>query len=135
MPTHAPKLTHFTFGVTDLDRCLEFYARWFDLVVIYDKRPLGSRGAWLTTRAQSLLDPPDFVFVIQETPDPIPADHFGFQVEHREELDQLAAAAQAEGVWLNGPIDIGGPVGSFVTIQDPSGHRWELTWAQPIGGL
>ena len=135
MSIQSPKLTHFTFGVTDLDLSLDFYSRWFGLVVIYDKRPLGSRGAWVTTRAQAELHPPDFVFVIYETDEPTRADHFGFQVETRAELDGLAESAKAEGVWIKGPVDIGGPVGSFLTLCDPSGHRWEFTWSQPLGGL
>ena len=131
----SSKLTHFTFGVTNLDASLEFYARWFDLVIVHDKRPMGSRGAWITTRAQAELDPPDFLFVIQEEENPVALDHFGFQVERRADLERIADAAKDAGVWVMGPIDLGGMVGTFVTIQDPDGHRWEFTCGQPIGGI
>ena len=122
----SSKLTHFTFGVTNLDASLAFYAHWFDLVIVHDKRPMGSRGALGDDSRPVEIDPPDFLFVIQEEEEPAVLDHFGFQVERREELERIAEAAKTAGVWIMGPIDLGGMVGSFVTIRDPDGHRWGI---------
>jgi hypothetical protein len=62
-------------------------------------------------------------------------NHFGFQIEDRKQLDILAAEARSLEILVEGPVDIGGAVGSFVLIKDPNGHLWELTVGQALKGL
>ena len=53
----------------------------------------------------------------------------------REQLDALAAESKSAGIWVEGPVDQGGDIGSYVFVRDPNGHIWEYTWGQPFNGL
>lgn len=128
-----PKLTHVTFAVKNLDESIEFYRRWLGLEVYLDRRPHGST-VWITTPDQMKLERPDFVFVTHEG-EISKLDHFGFQVDSREDIDKIAIKAKEEGVLLEGPIDVGGQIGTYLMIKDPNGHIWEYTYGQGISGL
>ena len=127
------RFTHLTFAVKDLAQSLAFYRKWFDLEVHLDRRPSGNT-VWITTGEQYRKTPPDFVLVLHEG-EISKIHHFGFQIEHRSDLDILAEKAKNDGILVEGPVDIGGPVGSYVFIEDPNGHIWEFTAGQPIAGL
>ena len=131
--TLQPRLTHVTFPVQNIDESVRFYHEWFGLVVHLDRRPQGNT-LWLATAEQDAKPEPDFVFVIHEA-EVSKIDHFGFQVASRDELDEIAERAKKAGIWVEGPVDLGGKVGSFVFVRDPNGHIWEYTFGQDLLGL
>jgi predicted lactoylglutathione lyase len=62
-------------------------------------------------------------------------DHFGFQCDSRNEVDQIARLAKEQDILVDPPTDVGGVVGYFTTIRDPDGHLIEFTFGQPLTGL
>ena len=129
----CPRLTHITFAVKNLDESIEFYIGWLGLEVHLDRRPKG-RTVWMTTKEQNGSSPPEFVFVLEEG-EVSKINHFGFQVESLTELDRIALEASKADILMEGPVHIGGVVGSYVFVRDPSGHIWEYTHGQPLRGL
>ena len=127
------RFTHITFAVKNMAESLEFYHQWFGLVVHLDRRPQGNT-VWITTADQSDRETPEFVLVVHEG-EISRIHHFGFQMESRADLDAVAEKAKAAGVLREGPVDVGGAVGSFLFIEDPNGHMWEFTAGQPLVGL
>ncbi len=127
------RFTHITFAVHDMEESIAFYAKWFGLVVHLDRRPDGNT-VWITTQEQNSKETPDFVLVLHSG-EVSRIHHFGFQVGSREDLDDIARRAKEAEIWVEGPTDLGGVVGSYVFIKDPNGHIWEFTVGQPLMGL
>lgn len=126
-------LTHIALQVSDLDRSLDFYARYAGMSVVHQRTDaqVGSRVAWITDHTRP------FVIVLMETT-PVTTvlaafAHLGVGCESRAEVDRLCAQARAEGVLLEGPNDFGYPVGYWAFLRDPDGHTLEISHGQEIG--
>ena len=126
--------THITFAVSDVDRSIDFYNSFCNLVVVRDRRRDGGGTVWLgpVTPAD---EKPKFVMVIAAGEIRYRMDHLGFQCQTREEVDLIAERAKAEGILELPPTESGGVVGYWTMIRDPDGHRVEFTYGQPIEGL
>jgi lactoylglutathione lyase len=126
--------THVTFSVSDVDRSIDFYKSFCDLVVLRDRRLEGGGTVWLGPRSLSDQNP-TFIMVISKGDVDYRLDHLGFQCEAREQVDQIAERAQQLGILELAPEDHGGVVGYFTMIRDPDGHLVEFTYGQPLEGL
>jgi catechol 2,3-dioxygenase-like lactoylglutathione lyase family enzyme len=124
---HDVGLTHVALCVTDLGRSIDFYGRYARLEVVHRR----SGVVWLSDRTRP------FVIVLAEesrVEHPLrPFAHLGVGCESREEVDRLAAQAQAEGRLVGGPMDSGPPVGYWAFLSDPDGHTLELSFGQEVG--
>jgi catechol 2,3-dioxygenase-like lactoylglutathione lyase family enzyme len=124
---HDVGLTHVALCVTDLERSIAFYARYAGLEVVHRR----SSVVWLSDRTRP------FVVVLAEesrVEHPLrPFAHLGVGCASREEVDRLAAQAQAEGRLVGGPMDSGPPVGYWAFLSDPDGHTLELSFGQEVG--
>lgn len=126
--------THFTIPVSDLDASICFFTEVCELAVVRDRRLEGGHTVWLGPRPIEGEDP-EFVVVIIRGTVREPLDHFGFQCERREEVAAIAARAKEDGTLVEGPTDLGGSVGYFAVVREPSGHLVEFTHGQPLKGL
>jgi lactoylglutathione lyase len=126
--------THFTLPVSNLAASLEFFTEVCGLSVVRDRRIEGGRTVWVGPRPALGADP-EFVVVLYEGPVVEPLDHFGFQCDRREEVAELAARASRSGALISGPTDAGGSVGYYAMVREPSGHKVEFTYGQPLSGL
>jgi catechol 2,3-dioxygenase-like lactoylglutathione lyase family enzyme len=126
--------THITVPVTDLEGSIAYFTGVCGLSVVRDRRLEGGSTIWIGPKPVAGVDP-EFVLVIAEGEIEAPLDHFGFQCETREEVDEIAARARADGTLVDGPRDLGGSVGYFVLLREPSGHLVEFTYGQPIRGI
>ncbi len=131
MPT---RWTHITFNVSDVDRSIDFYTSFCNLVVIRDRRLEGGGTVWLGPETRP-GEKPSFVMVIAKGEITCRLDHLGFQCAAKEEVDQIAKRAKQLGILELPPTDSGAPVGYFTMVQDPDGHLVEFTYGQPIEGL
>src|SRR2546430_12746544 len=129
-----PRWTHITINCSDIDASVEFYTSLCGLSIVRDRRVEGRHNVWLGPPTKSEEDP---VFVLVIVQDEVKArlDHFGFQCDSREEVDQIAEHARQQNFLVDSPTDIGGVVGYFTTIRDPDGHLIEFTFGQPLKGL
>lgn len=127
-----PRLTHVALRVKDVERSVAFYERYARLVVCHEREDEGTRVVWLAERTED----PDFVFVLIPMPhseNESPAvHHFGFSTASRDEVDQIARLARADGLLREGPIDAGGVVGYLCIVEDPDRNWVEFSFGQPI---
>jgi catechol 2,3-dioxygenase-like lactoylglutathione lyase family enzyme len=129
-----PRWTHITINVSDLDRSVDFYTSVCGLSIVRDRRKEGRHNVWLGPSIATGENP---VFVLVMVQDEVKArlDHFGFQCDSREEVDQIAVVARSQDFLVDPPTEVGGVVGYFTTIRDPDGHLIEFTFGQPLKGL
>ena len=125
-------LTHVALPVRDLDRSIEFYARYAGMEVVH--RRTGSDGGgevgWLSDRTR-----PFAIVLVEREVDMVlaPFAHLGVACASRDEVDRLAGLAREEGRLAGGPHDSGPPVGYYAFIRDPDGHMLELSFGQEVG--
>ncbi len=121
--------------VSSMERSIEFYETVCGLSVVRDRRrEEGGGTVWLGYKPQAGEDP-TFVLVLMEGEVTDRLDHFGFQCDSREKVEEIAREAQRRGRLVHAPTDSGGSVGYWTVINDPDGHKVEFTFGQPIKGL
>lgn len=130
----AIRWTHITLPVTDLPGSIAFFTTVCGLHVVRDRRAEGGSTVWIGPRPPVGRDP-EFVLVLHQGEVREPLDHFGFQCEHRDEVTAIADRARALGMLVEEPTDVGGSVGYFTLVREPSGHLVEFTHGQPLAGL
>ena len=128
-----PRLTHLALGVRHLDRTIAFYRKHVHLYVVHERAEDGRRVVWLAEQEADA----DFVLVLFEVPGEGPPgpqnlQHLGFAVASRNEVDQAAAAARADGVLALAPVYAGPIVSYFCIVTDPDGNQVEFSYGQPI---
>jgi catechol 2,3-dioxygenase-like lactoylglutathione lyase family enzyme len=120
-------LTHVALGSSDLDRSIEFWARYAGMQVVHRREGV----IWLSDRTRP------FVIVLTHASSVehplVPSAHLGVAVESRAEVDRLVALAREEGRLIAGPADYGPPVGYWAFIRDPDGHTLEIAHGQEVG--
>lgn len=126
-------MTHVAIRTANLEASIAFYQRYAGLHIVHQREDQGIRVVWLSHAAVD----PEFVIVVLELPysdlrEPAPADHLGFDVASRDEVDRIAARAREEGCLKYGPADAGPIVGYFCMLRDPSGNTCEFSYGQPI---
>ena len=119
--------THVALEVTDLDASVAFYAAFAGMQVVHRR----SGVAWLSDKTRP------FVIVLVKTERVgttlRPLAHLGVACASREEIDRLSEIARQEDRLIEGPTDLGPPIGYFVFIRDPDGHTLELSHGQEVG--
>jgi len=128
------RMTHMALRTHDMDASIDFYRRFAGLEVVHERQDQGVRVAWLSDRP----DHGGFVIVLIALPhapvaEPTPADHLGFDVESREDVDRIAALAQEEGRLKLSARDLGPIVGYITLVRDPSGNTCEFSHGQALG--
>jgi len=128
-------MTHLALHVRDVDTTVSFYAKHVGLVVVHRRSDAhGGQVAWLAEpgREHELIlvlvsggphrsvDGPDY-------------SHLGFAVGSREEVDAVAARAEADGCLVWAPRDEPYPVGYYCGLRDPDGTFVEFSYGQPLG--
>jgi catechol 2,3-dioxygenase-like lactoylglutathione lyase family enzyme len=120
-------LTHVALPARDLERSIDFYARYARMQVVHRREG----AVWLSDKTRP------FVVVLLEAPEIgtplLPVSHLGVACESREEVDRLCTQAAGEGCLIGGPNDYGPPVGYWAFLRDPDGHTLEVSHGQEVG--
>ncbi|MCZ6785223.1 MAG: VOC family protein [Proteobacteria bacterium] len=120
-------LTHVALPSSNLERSIEFYARYARMEVVHRREG----AVWLSDKTRP------FVIVLlaaSEVSNPlVPFAHLGVGCESREEVERLSSLAESEGCLVGGPNDYGPPVGYWSFIRDPDGHTLEVSFGQEVG--
>jgi catechol 2,3-dioxygenase-like lactoylglutathione lyase family enzyme len=126
-------LTHIALPAADVDRSIEFYAKYAGMKVLHRRTDAetGVAVVWLSDCTRP------FVIVLIQTssvqPVLSPLAHLGVGCQSRESMDFLCDMARQEGVLLQKPKDSGYPIGYWAYLRDPDGHTLELSYGQEIG--
>jgi lactoylglutathione lyase len=152
-PVAAPPaslLTHIALPVRDLERMLDFYARYTTLKVIHERldEETGLRTAWLANERDITEQGARFVIVLIEgsVPRAVVGDeiqehygfltsfsHLGLSLDSREDVDRVAALAKDEGCLVLGPMYRNEVVGYICLVRDPDGNNIEFSVEQVLG--
>lgn len=137
MDEKESRLTHVAFQVADIQRTIDFYARYTRMRVVHERPGArgGSRVVWL--REEEGLGPLTLVIFEREVPAPDEArhpvlNHLGFAVESRAAVDAIARQAAAEGILVLAPADHGDVVGYICEIVAPDGTVLEFSHGQRL---
>lgn len=142
-------LTHIALPVRDLGATLAFYARYTTMVNIHERvdPDSGLRTAWLANEVDVTDEAARFVIVLicGKLPTAVTGDikeeygflrsisHLGISLNTRDEVDQIAAMAKADGCLLLGPMYRNAVVGYICIVTDPDGNNIEFSVEQMLG--
>lgn len=126
-------LTHIPLPVSNIDRSIEFYAKYARMQVIHRRvdTETGVAVVWLC----DLTRPFAIVLIQKDVVHPIlsPLAHLGVGCHSRQDVDTLCQQARNEGIEIDGPKDSPYPIGYWAFLRDPDGHTLELSYGQEIG--
>ncbi len=128
-----PRLTHVAFNCENIDEMIAFYRSYAELELGLDRMDDDTRVAWL----QAGTEQSSFLIVLigrlgTQPEAPHAFEHLGFEVDRREEVDEIVARARGHNVpLLQGPIELPPPVGYFAILADPAGNRVEFSCPTP----
>jgi catechol 2,3-dioxygenase-like lactoylglutathione lyase family enzyme len=133
--------THIAFAVKDIDASIAWYERFTHLKLLQRGEDKDGKNAWLGDDTQS--ESP-FILVIgqfYEGHDPFapaphhpmgPFAHIGIESPTKEEVDEIAARAKAEGCLALGPLQMPKQIGYVCFIKDPDGNTIEYSYDQGV---
>lgn len=129
-----PCLTHIALHVPDLQACIDFYEQFCGMRVIHERAGKGSKIVWMAEPGKEH----QFIFVIMPggIDRHLAADdysHFGFAVDSRLQVDEIARQAEQAGCLIWAPRDEPYPVGYYCGLRDPAGNYVEFSYGQPLG--
>lgn len=127
--------THCALHVQDMDATIAFYERFCAMKIVHSHgRNREERTVWLAQEGRENL----FVLVLvsggagQDRKDG-DMTHFGFAVQSRDDIDQVAAQARDAGCLYWEPQQLPPPVGYLCALEDPDGYVVEFSFGQPLG--
>lgn len=131
---NTPRITHIALHVSDLDACIQFYQAFCEMTVVHLRHAGSQRIAWLAEPGRET----DFIFVMMEGGEDLhlPASdyrHFGFAVNSRDAVDEVAARANHLGCLVWPAREEPFPVGYYCGLRDPNGNYVEFSYGQPLG--
>ena len=141
--------THIALPVRSLDDTMAFYDKYTTLENIHERQDpeTNLRSVWLANPGDKTEQAARFVLVLIEgsLPKQITGDikeeygfltsisHLGISLNTREEVDQIAAMADKEGILVLGPMYRNDVVGYICMIKDPDGNNIEFSVEQVLG--
>ena len=121
----TPGLHHISLRTTDLSRARRFYHDVLGFAVIYENDEMclvkagaamvGLRAPTADTAAGDAFDP----FRVG-------LDHVAFGCDSHDELERVAAALAAHGVWNTGVKELAAFGAHYIAFKDPDGIKLEL---------
>lgn len=127
-----PKMTHICLHVENLQQCAAFYERYCGLSVVKDRTEGGEGSIYMKEQNQEY----GIVFQLMSggskqhlsTSD---NRHFGFVVDSRDTVDEIAENAHAEEclIWEPGEYI---PGAYLCTVKDPNGNFVEFSFGHPM---
>ncbi len=130
----TPNLTHLALHVRDLEACVAFYREFCALEIVHERGDQGQRIVWLAEPGRGK----EFIFVLLpggpgRDQDARDFSHFGFALDGKAAVDEIAARAEAAGFLAWAPRQEPYPVGYYCGLRDPDGNFVEFSYGQPLG--
>ena len=129
-----PRLTHIALHVEDLEACKDFYSRYCNLQLVHSRSAGNQQIIWLAEPRREH----DFVFVLMSggrdtTPAGDDYRHFGFAMDSRQAVDDIAIKARNDNILAWEPRQDPYPAGYYCGVRDPNGNYVEFSYGQPLG--
>ncbi|MCB2222843.1 MAG: VOC family protein [Actinobacteria bacterium] len=133
------RLTHLALRVHDLERSIDWYERYTPMRTLKRFSDAYGVGAWLAdpadgacpfTMALSQFDPDKDPFAYAPAAVLGPFAHLGFEVGSRDQVDAIAAMAEAEGILSYPVTEMPYPIGTICFVEDPDGNTVEFSFGQ-----
>ena len=130
----SPRITHIALHVRDLDACVEFYREFCGMRPVHRRQAAEQGIVWLAEPGRQQ----DFVFVLMSGGADLSLAehdyrHFGFALDSREAVDEVARRGRDAGCLVWEPRDEPFPVGYYCGLRDPNGNNVEFSHGQPLG--
>jgi len=127
-----PRMTHICVHVENPGECVEFYWRYCRLEVVDDRCVDGEGSIYLAAAG----DGERLVFQFMSggktrTLEKTDARHFGFAVESRARVDEIAARGREDGVLFWEPDEYL-PGAYLCTLRGPNGNGVEFSFGHPV---
>jgi catechol 2,3-dioxygenase-like lactoylglutathione lyase family enzyme len=126
-------LTHIALPVSDIDRSIEFYAKYAGMQIVHRRidAETGVSVVWLSDCTRPFV----IVLIQKDEVNTVlsPLAHLGVGCKSRSAMDALCDAARQAEVLIQEPKDSGYPIGYWAFLRDPDGHTLELSYGQEIG--
>ena len=137
----SPRWTHVALRVSDIDKTITWYTEHTPLKLIERREDEMGYGAWLGHDDQP--DNPFLLVVAQFFPDTdpfkdapmaklAPFAHLGIEMTSREDIEAIAAKAEASGSLAMPPTDMPPPIGYICMVTDPDGNTPEFSYDQGV---
>lgn len=131
---YTPRMTHIALHVQDLEATIAFYEDFCGMKIIHQREAGLKKIVWMAEPERER----DFIFVImnQGTDLRLAEDdyrHFGFAVDSRDAVDEVARKAEIKGCLVWPPREEPYPVGYYCGLKDPNGNYVEFSYGQPLG--
>lgn len=126
--------SHLCLPVTKLDKSVSFWQKWggLNLVETYEFDDQANTARLADDRG-------GFVLVLAETSTQRARlggrAHLAVTCPTKEDVDERAASARAEGVMVGGPKEGGPGIGYHAFFVDPDGHQLEVAFGQEVGNI
>lgn len=136
-----PRWTHIALRVKDIEATIDWYTSHTPLQLLEKREDDMGFGAWLG-HDDSVEHP--FILVLSQfypETDPFkdapmatlgPFAHLGIELTSRQELDDLAAKAEASGALAMPPTEMPPPIGYICMLRDPDGNMIEYSYDQGV---
>jgi catechol 2,3-dioxygenase-like lactoylglutathione lyase family enzyme len=137
----SPRWTHVALRVNDIDATIAWYTEHTPLKLLTRREDEAGYGAWLGHDDNSNSP---FVLVVSqffEGMDPFassphtvlgPFAHLGIELCSRDEINDAAATAEANGSLAMPPTQMPPPIGYICMARDPDGNTIEFSYDQGI---
>jgi catechol 2,3-dioxygenase-like lactoylglutathione lyase family enzyme len=127
--------------VGDIDATIEWYCEYTPLELLDRREDDMGYGAWLGM--PDTADRPFILVAAQFFPetDPFadaprevlaPFAHFGMEMPDKDQVDAIAAKAEAAGCLAMPPTMMPPPIGYICMLRDPDGNMVEYSWDQGV---
>lgn len=141
MHPSEPRWTHIALRATDIDATIAWFTEFTPLALIDRREDEMGYGAWLGMEGET--NNPFILVLAQffEGKDPFagapnatlaPFAHFGIEMPKKEDVDEIAAKAEAAGCLGMPPTMMPAPIGYITMLRDPDGNMVEFSWDQGV---
>ena len=128
----APRMTHICFHVSEIDDCVRFYRQYCKMAVIDDRSGGGVGSVYMSESGREM----QIVLQLKSGGESLKLKesderHFGFSVESREAVDDIARCARKDGILFYEP-DEHLPGAYFCAVKDPNGNCVEFGYGHAV---
>lgn len=128
----SPRMTHICLHVERLDECARFYERYCNMTVVDDRSEEGAGSVYMANPARESEIVLQLMSGGQNLSLPDSDNrHFGFAVESKQAVDEVARKARADACLFWEPDEYI-PGAYLCAVKDPNGNCLEFSFGHSM---